>query len=405
MLSQLILIFNVAFFNMVFGSISFVRDFRIPVDQCYNMSAFASTNKEYSFIYRCSEDSVWKFTYTDCMDCNCSYQSATLMGGCTSGSAMYRVFNCSEAQKNASNDNCGYVATGSSYSSSDAVSIGACVDYHSGGYYSYRYECVNDSLYYHQFSQYDCKGVDTTSLKTGYNYMCGNNCTSAHVIEYDNGETCNYAESEYRSANPNENCNYLIMGDGTAPIAVGVCLSYRQAYYEYSRKYVCSNDKTKVNLIQWMDSSSCDDGQSESYVIAEYSADEYTINCDSSTCNGKYRTYTSCSYQYQFTETPIVWNYCQKTYLNESKNTFNYSFNDYLYQMVSCIDGVMADFYFTDSSCKYFDTFTLRNTSSAGCEYELTGCVNSNDIFSGSSSISLNVFYALMLAIWLFISF
>lgn len=410
MLSQLVIVvfcIHVFFFNLIFCSISFNRDYRIPVDTCFNMSDYASSGKEYSFIYRCSDDSVWQFTYTDCMDCNCTYESYTLMGGCTSGSNMYRVFNCSDAQTSVSTDNCSYVATGSTYSSASAVSVGACVNYKVGSYYSSEYQCINGSLYYLQFSDYDCKGTNVSVARNSYHYKCGNDC-SAHVMEYDNDETCNYADSNYRSANPSNKCNYLILGDGTAPIAIGVCTSFRQAYYEYSRKYVCSQDKSKVYLKQWMQSSDCDDSDSESYIIGEYSSDDYnTINCDSSTCNGKYRTYSSCSYQYQFTETPIVWNYCQKTYLNESKSTFNYSFNDYLYQMTTCVDGVMADFYFTDSSCKYFDTFVLKNTSSAGCQYELTGCENSNDVLAGSSSIRFSVlsYVTLFITMWLYISF
>jgi hypothetical protein len=394
-------------YSMVSADISYTRDYRVPIDICIDNSGPASINSNYSFIYRCSEDSVWKFTYTECSDCNCTLNTATMLGGCTSGGSMYRTYNCSQAQTNASkNSNCSYVATGSSQSAANADSIGPCINYELNNYNSYRYECStsNNSLFYFRYRETDCQGLpddidEYDKSDTSYNYRCGDDC-SAHVFAYDNNEVCNYEDSEYKSADPNDECNYIIFSDGAEPNAIDVCYSFRQAYYEYSRKLVCSSDKSKVYLKQWMQSDSCDDGESDVYIISEYDVDNYTVNCNGRTCDGKYRTYDDCDYHYQYSESPIVWNLCQKTYQDHQESDYNASYNDYLYQMTTCLNGAKATFYFTDSNCEKYDTFLMENYSSSGCQYELTGCENTNDILSSSIMFNCNVYYLVVLAIF-----
>lgn len=400
MLMQIIFALSVVGYTIVSGSLSYTRDYHAPVDTCFNMTDYVTLTKNaYSFIYRCSEDSVWKFTYTDCTDCNCSYQSSVLMGGCTNGGTIYSVSGCSNAQKNVSKGSCGYVATGSTYSTSDAVSMGSCVNYDTGSVNSYKYTCAtNGSLLYSIWGVYDCEGTptfQTNILTTGYQYKCGNDC-GAHVLSYDNDETCNYDDSIYRNADSKDTCNYIILEDGDPATAIDVCFSFRQAYYEYSRKYVCSSDKKTVYLKQYMSSTTCSKDDT-SYIIGQYSSDDYTIHCDGSTCNGKYREYSDCDYEYMYAETPVVWNYCQQVYQDPDTVGYNYSFNDNLYQQLTCIGGNMAIFYFTDSECENYNTWVVYNESSTGCNYELTGCVNKNDIYLSSNAISkFSGFYMLI---------
>jgi len=396
MLMQLLVFFHVAFYTLAFGSISFSKDYYVPVDTCFNMTKYSLSGDAYSFIYRCSEDSVWKFTYTDCLDCNCTLESSTMMGGCTNDGSMYRVFNCSYAQQSANNVTCGYVLSGSVYSTSSGTSMGACINDFSGGYYSHKYACAgNGSLLYYEYSDYDCTGTSRVINEFySLDYRCGNNC-GAHAVEYTTTDTCNYAESDIRNANSNQDCNYIIPYTGGTAYAIDVCFSFRQGYYEYSQKYVCSEDKQSVFLVQWMEGADCSYSSSKAYVIAEYSPQNYSFNCNGNTCNGKYRTYTDCRYQYEYSETPIVWNYCQQS------TSDGYSFDDYLYQMTTCVGGMMANFYFTDSTCKDFDTFELLNTSAYGCVYELTGCSNTNDIYSSGSMINLNMYAMLVLVIFM----
>jgi len=408
MLWQTIFALNAAAYTIVSGSLSYVRDYHVPVDTCFNMTDFASSGNEYSFIYRCSEESVWKFSYTDCFDCNCTLQSSTLLGGCTNAGNIYTVSGCTDAQLNASNHNgnhnCGYVATGSTYSSSEAISIGACINYDIGTVNSYKYSCAgNSSLLYTTWTGYDCEGTARSISNLGYDtykYTCGNDC-GAHVLAYDNDETCNYEDSIYRNAGTNDDCNYIIFSDESEATAIDVCFSFRQAYYEYSRKYVCSSDKKTVYLKQYMSTTDCSKDDT-AYIISEYTADNYTINCDGRTCNGKYRTYTDCGYQYKYTEAPVVWNYCQKVYQNPDSAGYNYSFNDNLYQQLTCIGGNMAVFYFTDDSCENYDTWVMYNESSAGCKYELTGCVNKNDIFLSNNAISKSSGFCMLLLFAIF---
>jgi len=267
--------------------------------------------------------------------------------------------------------------------------MGACVNYDTGSVNSYKYTCAsNNSLLYTTWSVYDCEGDASSITNLGYDtykYRCGDDC-SVEVLAYDNDETCNYDDSIYRNADSSDGCNYIILSDASAPRAVGVCFSFRQAYYEYSRKYVCSADKNTVYLKQWMEGTSCSDDE-QSYVISEYSSNDYVINCEDRNCNGKIRSYTECDYHYAYSETPIVWNLCQKVYQDPETAATNYSFNDNLYQQLTCIDGNMATFYFTDSSCQDHDTWIVTNESTSGCKIELTGCVNKNDIYASNNAM------------------
>jgi len=405
MMQTLLLFFSFAFSSLVFGEIEFTRDYYFPINICFNMSNVASGGNDYSFVYRCSEDSVWKFTFTDCLDCNCTYQSSTMMGGCTNSGTMYRTFNCSYAQSKATDSSCGYAASGSTYTASSATSLGVCYNYDAGTYASYKYVCAgNSSLLYYRYTEYDCNGTENVILypntTTTYNYHCGSgqNC-GAHVMQYTNDETCNFEDSNYHAPDSDNRCNYLITSDGSAPMAVGVCYSFRSAYYEYSRKLVCTDDKKTVQLIQWMQGPDCDDDDAYSYVIAEYPNDNYTVNCDGRTCSGKIRTYTDCDYKYQYSEVPIVWNYCQKSY--DDPETTEYSFYTYMYQMTSCSRGAIVTYYFTDSQCTIFDSYEVLNTSSAGCQYELTGCDNdaSSTVMIKLNSVSMFMVMMIVLMI------
>jgi len=375
----------------VFGTLTFSTEYPAVIDTCMN-------NSGSSVIYRCGTDSIWEYVYVGSIDCMGVADAVNTYGGCT-GSTMYRIENCTTAQasaKSAGSSGCKYFVTGSGLNLK-GYPIDIC--YNTGTTTSVIYTCIGGSPYKYTYSSADCGGtlIGNSSEMNSGSYNCdGSSSCFADAKAYSTGDSCNYDESNYLSPGTSK-CNYIVTSDGGYPNAIDTCFSHRQGSYKYSSKYECdSSDNNKVMLYQWLDNDACS-GDTDKYLISNFTSDNYTIHCGYSNCGVTVRTYSICSASFRpfYDEYPIAMDQCIRYYNSPLDTSNEKDTTPYLdqYYMYSCIGGYLGVYYYLDSDCTQMNTFYVYNTSGDSCPTIVGNC-SSGYMITIINSIVITFFVA-----------
>jgi len=358
-----------------FGFLDFSTENVYPIDTCI-------VNGASSTIYRCSDESVWQYTYVGSSSCSGVANVNSLMGGCDSN-FIYHVDNCTEAQTAAKTGSCKYYASGLN-TNLQAYALDVCFNTDTSS--SSMYRCANGVAYQYFYTEVDCTGVESNNSVNGssVSFNCNGNDCHAKVRQYDktsgSSEYCNYDTSNYLPPGTGD-CNYFTFSNGDAPRATGKCFSTRIGNYKYSGKYECyrpnTNSEYQIIEYRWLDNDNCA-GDSSKYIINNYTSANYTIHCGKSDCGKSVRTYSSCvasldTFRQSYTEYPVVLDQCLQ-YWTDTSNKFNHTASYYMY---ACIDGYLGVYYYADSECSEINTFTVSNTSANTCPTIIESCTKS----------------------------